>query len=86
VNEETSDIVLNSLELRVDSAEIVLGDGTSLKAEVKICQEDETLLLSFPGKVLPKGRASLEINFQGELNDKMKGFYRSNISRYSSFV
>uniref|UniRef100_A0A672SI51 Aminopeptidase n=1 Tax=Sinocyclocheilus grahami TaxID=75366 RepID=A0A672SI51_SINGR len=38
--------------------------------------EDEKVTLCFPS-ILQKGSGSLKIDFVGELNDKMKGFYRS---------
>ncbi|XP_009980887.1 PREDICTED: puromycin-sensitive aminopeptidase-like protein, partial [Tauraco erythrolophus] len=38
--------------------------------------EDEKVTLSFPS-TLQKGTGTLKIDFVGELNDKMKGFYRS---------
>ncbi|ETE61381.1 Puromycin-sensitive aminopeptidase, partial [Ophiophagus hannah] len=38
--------------------------------------EDEKVTLSFPS-TLQKGMGTLKIDFVGELNDKMKGFYRS---------
>ena len=37
--------------------------------------EDETVAVSFPAP-LPVGRGLLSLNFTGELNDKLKGFYR----------
>ena len=39
-------------------------------------KETETVVFNFPN-TLPKGNATLELKFTGELNDKMKGFYRS---------
>lgn len=44
--------------------------------------EDETVTFKFPHK-LPVGNAQLEIVFVGELNDKMKGFYRSKYTSLS---
>lgn len=50
---------------------------TDLKAE-DICysKDDETATLVFSSD-LPVGNGNLHIDFTGELNDKMKGFYRS---------
>lgn len=36
----------------------------------------ETATITFPSTI-PTGNAQLSMNFVGELNDKMKGFYRS---------
>lgn len=38
--------------------------------------EDETATITFP-ETLPLGQGKLTLEFVGELNDKMKGFYRS---------
>jgi len=42
--------------------------------------ENETLTLSF-GEPIPVGEGLLEFHFDGELKDKMKGFYRSKYVR-----
>ena len=39
-------------------------------------KEEETVTISFPSP-LPLGNGQLTMDFTGELNDKMKGFYRS---------
>ncbi|XP_014243033.1 puromycin-sensitive aminopeptidase [Cimex lectularius] len=78
IHTPTSSIVLNSLELAIKSAGLEL-NGRVLTPKVNLSQEDETLTLEFT-EPLPAGEASLMFEFSGELNDKMKGFYRSNIS------
>uniref|UniRef100_A0A1B6E9J3 Aminopeptidase n=1 Tax=Clastoptera arizonana TaxID=38151 RepID=A0A1B6E9J3_9HEMI len=76
VNEATDKIILNSAELIINSAEVALPDGTKWKPEVHLLEEDETLTLQLPS-LLPVGNASVIIDFKGELNHKMRGFYRS---------
>lgn len=50
---------------------------TDLKAEdISYSKDDETATLVFSSD-LPVGNGNLHLNFTGELNDKMKGFYRS---------
>jgi puromycin-sensitive aminopeptidase len=44
-------------------------------SKVDVVEEDEILVLEF-ADTLPIGIGVLTINFQGTLNDKMKGFYR----------
>lgn len=81
MNESTDKIVLNSLELNIKSVEYTLSGGNTIKPlDCSISTEDETLTLSF-GKPLPVGEGSLKFHFTGELNDKMKGFYRSKYVR-----
>ncbi|MCO5582725.1 hypothetical protein L7F22_036624 [Adiantum nelumboides] len=46
-------------------------------ASVEIDMEDEILVLSFE-QSLPVGKALLSLDFQGNLNDSMKGLYRSS--------
>ncbi|KAF6202747.1 hypothetical protein GE061_003149 [Apolygus lucorum] len=79
VNDPTSTIILNSLELKIKSCVLTLKDGKSLKPVIKVNQDDETISLNFEEE-LQKGEADLVFEFTGELNDKMKGFYRSNAS------
>lgn len=45
-------------------------------SEITYSKEDETTTISFPSS-LPLGNGQLFLDFTGELNDKMKGFYRS---------
>ncbi|XP_047293205.1 puromycin-sensitive aminopeptidase-like protein isoform X2 [Homo sapiens] len=47
--------------------------------------EDEKVTLSFPS-TLQTGTGTLKIDFVGELNDKMKGFYRSKYTTPSGEV
>ncbi|KAF4365815.1 hypothetical protein F8388_014452 [Cannabis sativa] len=50
--------------------------GVFKPTKVEIFEEDEILVLEFP-QTLPIGDGILDIEFEGILNDKMKGFYRS---------
>ncbi|KAF3775501.1 Aminopeptidase M1 [Nymphaea thermarum] len=85
IMQETRNIVLNAADLSVSN------DGNSLwlkKSEngaasvvlrpssVNLFEENDILALGFDD-VLPLGKATLGIGFQGILNDQMKGFYRS---------
>ena len=44
-------------------------------SDIAYSKEDETVTLTFPSP-LPVGNGNLSMEFTGELNDKMKGFYR----------
>lgn len=81
MNESTDKIILNSLDLDIKSVKYTSSAGDTIKSlDCSISTEDETLTLSF-GEPIPVGEGSLEFNFIGELNDKMKGFYRSKYVR-----
>ncbi|CRL03424.1 CLUMA_CG016271, isoform A [Clunio marinus] len=78
ISHETDKITLNSVDLKIQKA-IVRCDGTSIfeSIETIYLPESEVVNILF-GKQLPVTQnAVLELEFTGELNDKMKGFYRS---------
>ena len=78
VSEPTSQIVLNSAEIAIHYARITLGSGSSYRAvDVSFDEERETVTVSF-GSPIPAGTAQLGLDFTGELNDKLRGFYRSS--------
>ncbi|XP_056647683.1 puromycin-sensitive aminopeptidase [Diorhabda sublineata] len=71
----TDTIVLNALDLKLH--EVTLKDDKSLKpGQVTLCTEEETAILKFPSQITP-GSYILDIYFTGEINEKMKGLYRS---------
>ena len=67
-------IVLHSKELQIFSAQI---DSHEVKFKLDSKKEQLTLI---PKKVLSKGRHSIKIDFEGVLNDLLRGFYRSKYS------
>ncbi|KAF5748340.1 Aminopeptidase M1 isoform 1 [Tripterygium wilfordii] len=77
---DTRFIVLNAAELSVNSDSVSFtarGSSKILKpSKIELLQADEILVLEFVDS-LPLGIGVLAIGFQGILNDKMKGFYRS---------
>ena len=78
VSESTSEIVLNSSELDIHYGRITLESGSSYRATgISFDEERETVTVSF-GSPIPAGTAQLGIDFTGELNDKLRGFYRSS--------
>ncbi|GMY28909.1 aminopeptidase M1-like [Fagus crenata] len=76
--EDTSFIVLNAAELSVDTTSVSLTRHQQVlkPSKVDVVEKDEILVLEF-ADTLPIGIGLLTINFQGTLNNKMKGFYRS---------
>ena len=75
VNEATSEVFLNAIELSLDRAEVVNGP-TTLAATVMMDALTERARLTFPAELAP-GAWQLRISFRGILNDKLHGFYRS---------
>ncbi|GAV56952.1 Peptidase_M1 domain-containing protein/DUF3358 domain-containing protein [Cephalotus follicularis] len=77
---DTRFIVLNAADLSIDSGSVSFTPQNSSKAlqpsKVELVEEDEILVLEFL-ETLPMGMGVLAILFEGILNDKMKGFYRS---------
>ncbi|CAH1790124.1 unnamed protein product, partial [Owenia fusiformis] len=77
VKNATSKVLMNSVEIAVQSVQYT-GEGQDITEGVDVTyqEEDETITLNFPQE-LKVGSGTLKIKFTGELNDKMKGFYRS---------
>lgn len=70
---------MNAVDLSIKEATVQLnGGGDAFVAnDISFCLEQETVTIKFD-KVLPNGSEGvLHIVFSGNLNDKMKGFYRS---------
>ena len=76
IKEATSEIVLNAAELRVPAA-MIIRDGQWIRAtDITLDEEQETVTLTFANPI-EAGPAQLDLKFVGELNDKLRGFYRS---------
>ena len=77
VLEPTSRVTLNSTEITVQSCRLTLAGGSTLSPRnIAYDESAETVTFEFDFS-LPVGAASLEIEFAGELNDRLRGFYRS---------
>jgi puromycin-sensitive aminopeptidase len=77
--EKTDEIVCNAIDLDIDSALVITGDGAAAVEHVPDIRLDETterLHLTLPSD-LPAGPARVVTSFRGELNDRLRGFYRS---------
>ncbi|NDH84978.1 MAG: hypothetical protein EBY65_08990, partial [Acidimicrobiia bacterium] len=73
--EPTSRLVLNSIELTIHSASVVI-DGTTHTAATTLDDDTERLTLTLDGE-LAAGLATVQVTFDGTLNDQLHGFYRS---------
>jgi puromycin-sensitive aminopeptidase len=75
VESETKEIILNALDLSIESATIEQ-NGNTQTADVSLEVESERARFVFPAAI-KAGTATLTIKFTGEINDKLRGFYRS---------
>jgi puromycin-sensitive aminopeptidase len=77
VSDATNNLVLNCVEIQVQSASVTLPDGTEMPASnISYNEGSETVIFAFHAPI-PIGEARLALNFTGELNDRLQGFYRS---------
>lgn len=76
----TNEIVLNCLDLELTHVKLLYKNGGSETTinpkEVRLSTAEETATIVFD-KPLEEGEATLYCEFTGEINDKMKGLYRS---------
>jgi len=70
--------VLNSLDINIKNATFNGNDGKIIPVKtIGHSASEETATLVF-SEALPVGKSGyLNLDFVGEINDKMKGFYRS---------
>ena len=72
----TESIVLNAAELAITSCRVESSGGEASPSSTALDEKAETASFAFDS-ALPVGPARLEIEFTGELNDRLRGFYRS---------
>ena len=75
VGSTTDQVVLNAVELEIDDAWVVVGT-TRHDATVSLDPEAERAILRLP-EAIPPGDAVVSLRYRGQLNDKLRGFYRS---------
>ncbi len=69
-------VLLNAAELEISSARVTDEYGVVIPASGIIADEKrERASLTFP-RAIPRGKATLSIEFSGILNDQLRGFYR----------
>ncbi len=74
VSRPASKIVLHAAELEIKKCQIFL-NGREIKPKIQLDAKTEQLIITLPQKI--SGTAILSIDFIGQLNDKLVGFYRS---------
>ena len=77
-DQAVSEIVLNAIELNIHSA-IVRQRGSEHVADITLDEATERLHLHLDSAVVP-GELEIDIIFDGILNDKLRGFYRSSFT------
>ncbi|KAI0417421.1 peptidase family M1-domain-containing protein [Xylaria grammica] len=81
VQEETRSISLHTIEIDIHSAQIKSGD-TVVASSSAITYDEATHVSKIDlNDAVPKGKTQLEIEFTGQLNDSMAGFYRSTYKK-----
>ncbi|KAH3753711.1 hypothetical protein DPMN_188354 [Dreissena polymorpha] len=76
VAEPTRTVTLNCIEIEVSNVSYTPDGGSELVGAITYKKEDELAVFTFEEE-LPAGNGHLKVTFTGELNDHMKGFYRS---------
>ncbi|MBI2639868.1 MAG: M1 family metallopeptidase [Candidatus Sungbacteria bacterium] len=79
IKQPTKKITLHALDLKISKTDLCyVGQvGHAPARRITFNKKFETVTLDF-GETLKPGEAVLHINFEGELNDKMHGFYRTS--------
>jgi puromycin-sensitive aminopeptidase len=73
----TNEILFNAIDLQIENVRIEKDDDETCEtAQVKMEKENERVRLVFP-TTLAAGNWHLKLDFSGEINDKLRGFYRS---------
>jgi aminopeptidase N/puromycin-sensitive aminopeptidase len=78
------EIVLNSLNLEIGSAQMIAG-GKTQQAKVSYDQPDEMVRLTV-AEAIPPGPAALHLKFSGKLTAGLRGLYLSKTARRSYAV
>jgi puromycin-sensitive aminopeptidase len=76
VNEPVAELVLNAVELDIQTAELTADAGARLVGTVRLDEAEQRALIDLDGTATP-GVWHLHLTFSGTLNDKLRGFYRS---------
>ncbi|MEQ1681366.1 MAG: M1 family metallopeptidase [Nitrospira sp.] len=76
VKATTQTILLNAVDLVLQSAAVENPNRQSFKASIELEQKTQRVRLSFQDAIDP-GEWTLMLSFEGTLNDQLRGFYRS---------
>ena len=76
VHQTTQTIILNAVDLVIDSARLEGQDGHRIEGTTELDHSLQRATLSL-GRPISQGAWKLYLSFHGELNDQLRGFYRS---------
>lgn len=76
VTQPTASVVMNAAELTIGRANAENAQGQRLQASIELDEPLQRCRLTFTQALTP-GEWRLHLTFQGTLNDKLRGFYRS---------
>ncbi|MBS0152186.1 MAG: M1 family metallopeptidase [Nitrospira sp.] len=76
VTQATKTILLNAVDLVIESAEVERQNGSVFEASIEMEAQTQRARLTFGESITP-GEWQLRLSFHGQLNDKLRGFYRS---------
>ncbi|HMS82973.1 MAG TPA: M1 family metallopeptidase [Nitrospira sp.] len=76
ITQATKTILLNAVDLVIESAVLERQNTSSFKASIEMEPQTQRVRLTF-GEPISPGDWQLHITFHGQLNDKLRGFYRS---------
>ncbi|MDH5195572.1 MAG: M1 family metallopeptidase, partial [Nitrospira sp.] len=76
VKQTTKTILMNAVELTIESATVEWKQGRAVTASVELEPHTQRAKLTFGAPIEP-GEYRLHLSFQGKLNDQLRGFYRS---------
>ena len=74
--EDTETITMNSVEIEVNSCQVIAADGGEASAgRIRYDEKQESVSFHFDEEI-PVGKATIRLEFVGELNDRLRGVYR----------
>jgi len=75
ISKPTNKIALNAADLKIKHCHLILHDRSVKPKKVTVDEKNETVTMECQQKI--SGDAELFVDFEGILNDKLAGFYRS---------
>jgi puromycin-sensitive aminopeptidase len=74
---QISEVVLNAAELEIEKATLTISDESPYNSNISLDPDNETLTITLNEPVAANTILDIDIEFNGILNDRLLGFYRS---------